>query len=59
MRSVNCYNVNSPCFLILANPDYMESIGKWLMELNRCAVIDFPQLNIPWFHDNYSDIKFG
>ncbi|KAL3858097.1 hypothetical protein ACJMK2_012708 [Sinanodonta woodiana] len=27
------------------------------MHLNRCAVLEYPQLNIPWFHESF-DAKF-
>ncbi|KAK3607239.1 hypothetical protein CHS0354_009970 [Potamilus streckersoni] len=32
-----------------------QDVSIKIMGLNRCAVLEYPQLNIPWFHESYED----
>ncbi|KAL3857754.1 hypothetical protein ACJMK2_012394 [Sinanodonta woodiana] len=33
------------------------NISIHIMYLNRCAVLEYPQLNIPWFHEDFGIVR--
>jgi hypothetical protein len=38
---------------ITDNPQNMRIIERLMMELNRSAILECPQLDVPWFHEQY------
>lgn len=36
------------CFSV--NPEHQKNVDHFMLALNRAAVIECPQLDVPWFH---------
>ena len=41
-------------FVVVDNPDLQKSLAVCIMRLNRAAVLDYPQLGVPWFHEDFA-----
>lgn len=35
------------------NPQHAKSVERNMMELNRSVVLECPQLDVPWFHEQF------